>query len=355
CSSFNYYTVSQVESSDKTGAGSVPHVTDYTYPPSGVAWHYDQNLTEPSKNRTWDEYRGFLNVESTTGQAPDPITETMTYYMRGMDGDNNGSGGTKSYTVTDSLGDSYTDSNFLDGQVLETDTYNQAGGSPGTKEVNGPWTYNSTASMTPPPGSGLTTVSSFMLAQSRTRVMKLLASGSWQTSASTSYFNGNDLISAVDNAPGGLTETCTTTSYATPPSANPMMENYPDRVTQVSGAYSTSGNACPAATSGSLLSDTQTYYDDATASISTTGSASLGTLGSLASPGGLTTGRQKASGWSAGTETWQPQTATQHDAYGRVTATYDADGNKTTTAYTPATGVLPASVKKTNALGWNTV
>ena len=50
--------------------------------------------------------------------------------MRGMDGDNNGSGGTRSVSVTDSLGDSYTDSNFLDGQVLETQTYNQAGGSP---------------------------------------------------------------------------------------------------------------------------------------------------------------------------------------------------------------------------------
>ena len=38
-----------------------------------------------------------------------------------------------------------------------------------------------------------------------------------------------------------------------------------------------------------------------------------------------------------------------------MTVAYDADGNKTTTAYTPATGALPTSVKKTNPLGWNTV
>ncbi len=352
---FNYYTVSQVETSDETGAGSVPQVTDYSYPPSGVAWHYDQSLAEASKYRTWDEYRGYLTVETTTGQAPDPVTETVNWYLRGMDGDNNGSGGTRSVSVKDSLGDSYTDSNFLDGKVLETQTYNQAAGSPNVQTVNGPWTFNSTASMTPPSGSGLTTMSSFMLAQSRTRTMRLLASGNWQTSTDTSYYNGNGLIAAADSAPAGLAETCATTSYATAPAANPMMVSYTDDVTAVTGAYSTTNNACPAATSSNLLSDTRTYYDDQTASISTTGSASLGTFGSLASPGGLATGTQKASGWSSGAETWQPQTASQHDAYGRVTVAYDADGNKSTTAYTPATGALPTSFKKTNPLGWSTV
>ena len=352
---FNYYTVSQVTESDKTGAQSVPHVTDYTYPSSGVAWHYDENPAQPVKYRTWDEYRGYLTVETTTGQAPDPVTESVTWYLRGMDGDSNGSGGTQSYVVKDSLGDSYTDSNYLDGQVLETQTFNEAGGSPDTMTVDGPWTYNSTASMTPPSGSGLSAMSSYMLAKSQDRDMRLLASGSWQTSTTTSYYNGNALVTAVDSAPAGLTETCTTTSYANPPSGNPMMADYPDQVTEVSGAYSTSGNACPAPASSNLLSGTQTFYDDESASISTTGTASLGTLGSLASPGGLATGTQKASGWSSGAQTWQPQTATQHDAYGRVTASYDGDGNKTSTAYTPATGALPTSVTKTNPMGWTTL
>jgi RHS repeat-associated protein len=352
---FNYYTVSEVETADETGVGSAPHITKYTYPPSGVAWHYDENLTEPSKFRTWDEYRGFLKVETATGQAPDPVTETMTYYMRGMDGDNNGSGGTRSVNVTDSLGDSYTDSNFLNGQVLETQTYSQVGGSPEVQAFNGPWTFNFTASMTPPSGSGLTTVSSSMLAKTRARTMQLLANGNWQTSTVTSYYNGNGLIAAVDSAPAGLTETCATTSYATAPSANPMMENYTDDVSEVTGSYSTSSGACPAATSSNLLSDTQTYYDDETASISAAGSGSFGTFGSLVSPGGLVTGTQRASGWSAGTKTWQPQAATQHDSYGRVTAAYDADGNKTTTVYIPTTAALPTSVRKTNPLGWNTV
>ncbi len=352
---FNYYTISQVEESDESGAGSVPHVTDYTYPSSGVAWHYDENPTESSAYRTWDEYRGYLTVETTTGGAPDPVTENVTWYMRGMDGDSNGSGGTKSVNVTDSLGNSYTDSNFLNGQVLESQTFSQAGGSPDSETVNGPWTFNSTASMTPPSGSGLSAMSSYMMAQSKTRSMRLLASGSWQTSTNTSYYNSDGLISAVDDAPAGLTETCTSTSYAAPPSGNPMMENYADEVQKVSGAYSASSSACPAATSTNLLSGTQTYYDDQSASISTTGTGSLGTFGTLASPGGLETGTRQASGWSSGAETWQAETATQHDGYGRVTVSYDADGNETQTSYAPATQALPTSVTTKNPMGWNTV
>jgi len=352
---FNYYTVSQVSESDETGAGSVPHVVDYTYPSSGVAWHYDENLAQSAAYRTWDEYRGYLTVEATTGTAPDPIAENVTWYMRGMDGDNNGSGGTRSVSVKDSLGDSYTDSNYLNGQVLESQTFSQAGGSAQTEVVDGPWTYNSTGSMTPPTGSGLSTMNSYMLAKSQSRNMRLLASGSWQTSTSTTYYNGNGLAAAVDSAPAGLTETCTTTSYATAPSGNTMMLAYPDEVQDVTGAYSTANNACPAATSTNLVSDAETFYDDESASIATSGTASLGTLGALASPGGLATGTQQVSGWASGVETWQAKTATQYDAYGRVLASYDGDGNKTKTAYTPATGALPTSVTKTNPLGWNTV
>ncbi len=331
---FDYYTVSQVETSDVSGAGSVPHVTDYTYPSTGVAWHYDEDPVESSKYRTWDEYRGYLTVETTNGEAPDPVTENVTWYMRGMDGDNNGSGGTKSVSVTDSLGDSYTDGNNLSGQVLETQTFAKAGGAADVQTVNGPWTFNSTASMTPPSGSGLSAMNSYMMAQSKTRSMRLLASGSWQTSTDTSYYNGDGLISAVDDAPAGLTETCTSTSYAAPPSGNPMMEGYPDEVQEVSGAYSTANSACPAATSSSLLTDTETFYDDESASIGSNGTGSLGTFGTVGSPGGLVTGTQQASGWSSGAETWQAETAVQHDGYGRVTAFYDADGNKTQTSYT---------------------
>ena len=151
-----------------------------------------------------------------------------------------------------------------------------------------------------------------MLAQAQVRTRRLLANGNWQTNTGTTYFNGNGQVVALDDAPAGLPELCTATSYATPPSGNPMMEDYADRVTAVTGSYS--GGSCPAASSSNIVTDTETYYDDESA---TTGS--LGTLGSLASPGGFATGERQAATWpSGGSETWQPESATLHDSYGRV-------------------------------------
>jgi RHS repeat-associated protein len=341
---FNQYTVHAVSQSDVTGAGSPPHVTSYNYL-GGAAWHQDENPAVPSAWRTWDEFRGYAQVETTTGAAPDPVTEQMTWYMRGMDGDANGSGGTTSVQVKDSLNDSYTDSNWLAGRVLETDTYTASGGSPDQEVVNGPWTFNSTATMIPPSGSGLSTLTAEMLAQDQTRTRRLLASGSWQTSTATSYYNGDGLVAAVDNAPAGLTETCTSTLYATPPPLNPMMEDYPYDVKTVTGQATSSGG-CPAPAGGTIVSETQAYYDQASPTI-----ANPGTLGQVASPGGLPTGVSKLTAWPS---TWQT-TLTGYDGYGRVTTQTDGDGNKTTTSYSPASEQEPTSTTVTNPLGWKTV
>jgi RHS repeat-associated protein len=131
------------------------------------------------------------------------------------------------------------------------------------------------------------------------------------------------------------------------------MEDYPDQVSTVTGPAS--DGACPAATSSNIVSGTRTYYDDEQATITPAG-ASLGTLGTLASPGGLATGVAKASSWpSGGTEQWQPQSATEYDSYGRVTYQANANGDATTTSYSPATGQLPTSQTVTNPVGWKTV
>jgi RHS repeat-associated protein len=348
---FNEYTVSAVAQSDGTGIGSPAHVTSYTYL-GGAAWHQDENPALPSAWRTWDVFRGYLKVETTTGVAPDPVTETMTWYMRGMYGDANGSGGTTTTQVTDSVQDSYKDYDYLAGQVLETDTYTRAGGSPDSEQLEGPWTYNQTASMTPPSGSGLGSLTANMLAQGQTRTTRLLASGSWQTNTSTTYFNGDGQPAVLDDAPAGLTELCSTTSYAVS-SGNPMMENYPDQVTTVAG--SAANGKCPAAGSSNIISDTKTYYDDESASITAT-SSSLGTWGTVASPGGLATGVAKASSWpSTGGEAWLPESATEYDGYGRVTYRANANGNATTTSYSPAAGQLPTSRTVRNAMKWKSV
>jgi len=352
---FNKTLVGEVAVVDLTGAaqvaeggdGSPAHVTDYTYL-GGAAWHKNESPVAASGQRTWDEYRGYAQVEVETGTSP--RAETKYTYMRGMNGDPTASG-TATATVADTLGDSLPDDNWLAGQVLETDTYAAAGNSViEEKTVNGPWAYSQTASQAAgADNAGAPTLTASMLHQSQARTVDLLAAGTWRTRAVSTYYDGNARVTAVDDNPAGSAETCTSTSYATPPAGNPMMLSYPDRVTAVTGA-ATAG-ACPAPGNADIVSDTETYYDDTAATLT-----SMGTLGSLSSPGGLVAGMSKAGTWAADdSEQWIAQSVTSYDKYGRVTSATDADGNTTGTAYSPATGALPAKTTVTNPKGWVTV
>src|SRR5258708_38904765 len=166
-----------------------------------------------------------------------------------------------------------------------------------------------------------------MFAQGRARSLRLLASGSWRTAPDASpYYNASAQVPQPDTAPAGLPETCTTTSYATPPAGNPMMQAYPDQTWTVTGSYA--GGSCPAKTSSNIVTDARTYYDNPSPTLS-----NLGTLGSLASPGGLPTGSSQAITWS-GSETWARTSMTRYDAYGRVTSATDADNHAPTTGST---------------------
>jgi hypothetical protein len=299
---FNKSLVSEVTESDETGAASPTQVTQYSYL-GGAAWHQDDSPLTQNAYRTWDQYRGYAQVETTTGTAPDPVTETVSTYMRGMNGDATASGGAKSVSVTDSLGDSVTDSNWLAGQVLETDTYTKDGGSVDAKTINGPWTYATTATQSMP--DGLPALTAELPATSETRSLSLLASGSWRTTQTDTTFNSDDQVAQVDAKGDGTAsdpEVCTTTSYATS-AANPMMESYADEVKAVAGACGTTPTAA------STVSDSLTFYDG-------TGNGSLTTLGTFGSITGAgdVTGTEFISGYdSSGTPQFQPKSALTYD------------------------------------------
>ena len=340
---FNKSLVKQVSTADETGAGSPAQVTNYSYL-GGAAWHEDDSPLTSATYRTWDQFRGYAQVETTTGVSPDPVTETVTKYMRGMDGDGTASGGTTSASVTDSLGDSVTDSNWLSGQVLETDTYTDAGGSVDEKTINGPWTYKRTASQALP--DSLPTLTAELPQASETRSLALLADGSWRTTQTDTSYNSTGQVGQVDAKGDGSVsdpEVCTTMSYASS-SANPMMLSYPSEVIAVHGACGTTPTAA------NTVSDTRTYYDGAGNGSLT----SMGTLGTITG-GGQATGTQVIDGYnSAGSAEFQPKSAATHDAYGRSLETVDGKGNVTTTAYTPATGALPTKIVSTNPMAWIT-
>ena len=54
---------------------------------SGGAWHYDDDTLVRSDQRTWDQWRGFQNVWTSTGSNSDPVTETEDQYFQGMNAD----------------------------------------------------------------------------------------------------------------------------------------------------------------------------------------------------------------------------------------------------------------------------
>ena len=380
---FNKTSVHTVAVSDLTGAstdqagvitqgskvtsydGSPTQTSTYTYGPA--AWHRDDSAQTDDQYRTWDQFRGYATVTVTTGSAPDPITQTTTTYLQGMDGDYLANGTQRSVKVGDSVGDEVVDSNWLAGTPLETDTYTQAGGSIDAKTVNGPFANTVTQSVpqsawtdwnttddtgTAPTLSTLPNLTSYRATSTESRTYSLLAGGtSWRENQSVTSYDSQGRPSTADAIAGvggsGAQETCATTTYAAPPTSNPMMLTYADQVTKVTGAC---GGSSP-----TLLSAARTYYGgDGTLT-------DLGTFGQLDTAGtGEVTGTQTATASSAGTPTtWQTTAAMTHDGAGRITQTLDANGSSTETSYTPAWSgaggnTNPTTMVSTNPQGWTT-
>ncbi|MGW1916965.1 ricin-type beta-trefoil lectin domain protein [Streptomyces sp. NPDC002076] len=337
---FNKTRVKTVDVSDMTGTGSPMQVSNYTY--SGPAWHRDDSELTDDAYRTWDQFRGYRTVTVTTGASPDPITQKTTTYLQGMDGDVRADGSKRSVSVTDSVGDTVTDSDWLSGTPLEDDTYTQAGGSIVAKQIDLPQSFTTTA--THSSGSSLPAVVARMIKTSQQRTYGLLASGSWREAETDTSYNGDALPTIID-AKGDVSvasqEKCATTSYATPPSGNPMMLSYPDEILIVAGPCSTTPGA------STTISDKRMFYDgDGTV-------ANVGTFGHLGTTGDLTA-TQIITGYSGTTPSYRTTQATAYDAYGRAVQVQDAAGNTTKTTFTPTTGQLPTQLVTTNPRNWTT-
>ncbi|MFE1886961.1 hypothetical protein ACFW7O_46345, partial [Streptomyces diastatochromogenes] len=107
---FYKYKVSSVVTTDPHNSyqdGTQPELeTDYAYK-GNPGWHYDDNEVVKAKNRTWGQFRGYPEVDVTTGdpsvfhktngaQVHDQKTLTKTYYFLGMNGDTLPGGKTRS-------------------------------------------------------------------------------------------------------------------------------------------------------------------------------------------------------------------------------------------------------------------
>ncbi|MDF9812854.1 hypothetical protein [Streptomyces sp. SPB162] len=348
---FNRYTVDQITENDLV-AQSPAKITHYGYGDAG--WHRNDSEMTESSDRTWDQFRGYATVTTTTGSGQDgPITQSVTKYLQGMAGDALAAGGTKTATVDDALGEHVTDSDWLAGQALETDSYDKAGD--GNKitaytvhRATGPYP---TATHKRAGLTGFNLVARYISTGTVETKKSLKADNAWRTTKSTSTTdpeNGNHALTLLTTA-DGLPDRCVRTSYAAGSTA--QMTDLVDETLTVSG----SGSCTAVPGAANTVADTRTLYD----------SKAFGLAGAL----GDDTSTQSLDHYDAsGHPVFVTDNVTGFDSYGRVVATTDPNitdaqnqaGAVTRTVYGVAqTGELPNSVAVTTPApgslsGWTT-
>jgi len=365
---FEKYTVSEVEQLDAVG-GSPDQVTKYIYPPDGAAWHRNDSPLTPNSQRTWDQWRGYGSVITETGTAPDPITETETTYLRGMDGDSTSATADTPgapVTVSDTMGDpAVTDSNQYAGFALETQTFTQAGGTVVKDEVSLPWSASTASHAETGTGvpAGLPPEQAWFVEPQTTIDRGLMSDGkTWRTTKSVELYSAITGLPVQTDDQGDIsqlgtpasTEACSTVTYATPPSTG-LNTGMTGLVAETTTVSVTSGNgvgtgACPGKTAANTISDNRTFYDgDPVSAPGVIPAAGVGNV----------TEQETMGTWSGSTETWtvkstSPDTAAGFDVYGRQLSSTDVRGDTTANAYMTANpGTLPTSTSITNVTAGN--
>ncbi|MFH9727213.1 ricin-type beta-trefoil lectin domain protein [Streptomyces sp. NPDC017254] len=330
---FNRYTVHSLTENDTT-TDAPQKITTYAYGAAG--WHRDDSEFTDPKSRTWGDFRGFATVTAITGSGGDgPKSQLRTTYLQGMNGDVRKDDSSRTVRITDALGRSVTDHEWLSGRTLQTETYDQAGGNVTARTVNASSGEKETA--THARGSGLPDLVARYSATTTTATAQgRKADGSWRstvTTATTDPAHNNRADTTLEQAEG-LPDLCTRLTYATGPDA--QVTSLVAEKLVVSGTA-----ACTAgATSANTVARTRTSYDG----------LPFEQAAATADP----TKQEVLDRYATdGTPVFESTALTGYDVYGRSVSVTDPhskdakhqDGAVTTTTYTPAaTGELPSTL-----------
>ncbi|WP_052681815.1 polymorphic toxin-type HINT domain-containing protein [Saccharothrix sp. ST-888] len=338
---FHKYLVSSVAEQDAVTGPSLIKSTDYTYG-GDAAWHRnDSELTE-DKTRTWDEFRGYQTVTTTTGSAypgEAPKTQQVSTYLRGMNGDHKADGSTRSVSASFTPYPGATavtriDDDWLAGTVLGTQTSDKAGGDIVSAETTVP--SGDVATATRKQSKGMPDlVARYDSARSDSTSWGKKADGSWRTTttaATTDPAHGNRAVQVDDKGDGtaATPEVCASKSYAS--GSNPMMLTVVARELIVTGPCGTTPNT------SNTQKDTRTLFDG----------QPFGQAGATADP----TSTQAIDSYDTdGKPVYATLTTATFDAYGRPKTSAGPDGKVTTTDLTPASGAIPTKVTLTGPMG----
>ncbi|MFJ6198246.1 RHS repeat domain-containing protein [Micromonospora sp. NPDC092111] len=323
---FHKYVVSEVTEEDLVG-GNPTEVTAYEYDIGGHAWHHEDAELVPASRKTWGQWRGFLTVRERTGVVGGARSLTEHVFMRGMNGDINKSGPADTNVTVDGIPDDPQWSGF----ARMTTTYDGDGGPWVEKTISAPEDIRTTAVRVRP---GLQPLEAHLTAQKSEQTRTALAGGATRTTEVTyTYDPTYGTVTEVDDRGDVATpddDTCTRTWYT---------RNAAKWIMDTESREETVGVTCSATPSYpvDLISDERSYYD---------GQATWG----AAPTAGDVTHSDEAASWSGG-PVYASTGSIVVDAHGRATEEYDVLGNKTSTAYTPATGGPVTQVATTNAVG----
>ncbi|MFF9853276.1 RHS repeat domain-containing protein [Streptomyces litmocidini] len=326
---FHKYVVTQVTESDPTGGAPLKQ-TDYTYH-GGGAWAYDdQSPITPAKYRTWGIWRGFQKVTTTTGEAAGVRSKSTSLYYRGMHGDKQLDGTTRTETVTDSQGTAVNDEEQYAGQLRETITYNGTAGEEVSGRIVTPWSQNTAAV-----AHSYGTVRAYMTRTGKEVTRTPVAGAAPITSTTVSTYDTQSGLPLTVETEGGGVKDCTRTEYAKNTTA--WLLTAVKRVEKVSvGCDATPVRTGDPATT-QVVSDVRTSYD--------------GQAWGVAPTKGDVTAQERVTGYVNGVAQVQTVATAKYDALGRVTDEWDTAGNRTNHIdYTPAAGGPLTGKKETNAL-----
>ncbi|GAA2815269.1 RHS repeat domain-containing protein [Kribbella solani] len=328
---FHKYVVRSIAESDATGGGdTVWKFYEYSTTGGGTKalWAWNDAEYVPKKNRDWNQWRGYAQVVTLTGDpaGPGPRLRSQARYYRGLDGDRLPNGQKRSVAVTDSAGNTAPDHRALAGAEWETATYDD------TTLIGTETTWYWT-SRTAKRGYDGGSIEAWLTGDRRTDTRTLLAASTWRTARTETSYDDHGREVQVDqhgDIGRGGDERCVRTTYADNTAAW-LLESV-STVESVSAGCAATVNR-PA----DLIGAVRAYYD---------GSTSLG----AAPAKGLMTRSDALESWDGG-PVYKPIGSSSFDALGRQVTATDALGNKTTTAYTPAAGGPVTTVVSTNALG----
>ncbi|MFJ6103856.1 RHS repeat-associated core domain-containing protein [Streptomyces sp. NPDC092359] len=335
---FHKYLVWTVTESDTTGgSGSESKTTSYNYA-NGPYWRRDTSEFTLDKHRSWNVYRGYGTVRTYSGTT-NRVKSEKTYYL-GMDGDTLKSGAAR--TVADING--ITDREDFAGRVASSAVYDKNGtdGKIVAKTTYTPWESGATATQTvkgitdpdkPDAAAPVLPAKTARLSGTRTeKSSTLLDDGTtWRTLTTTRTQDTTYglVTKESDDGAGTVEARCTVTDYVAPDTTDWLI-SYPSEVTTVDNTGCQTG-------AKQITGQVRTSYDGkAVGAAPTAGKANA------------TKTEQLAGHKADGTPEWDTVSQATHDQYGRVLVATAQDGQSVTTAYDPATGAQPTTVKTTN-------